>query len=123
MRILIFTACIFLLAACKDDDSIPKGIIAKDNMGKILWDMIEADQYSIQYLTKDSARKTLKAETMKLYEEIFRIHHISKEEFQKSFQFYTSHPDITKTMFDSLSARANRQRIDLYKRPNKLKPD
>ncbi|MBS1599601.1 MAG: DUF4296 domain-containing protein [Bacteroidetes bacterium] len=125
MRLIIFGVCLVLLTACNSDGDIPKGVIAKEEMGKIFWDMVQADQYAIQYLTKDSLKDKVKPETMKLYEEIFRIHHISKEEFKKSLEFYEAHPDITKSIFDSLSASANRRRIELFKnqtRPIK-KPD
>jgi|SRR5882724_6479075 len=120
MRLLIFIVWILFISGCKDDADIPKDIIARDKMGKILWDMIRADQFSIQYMVKDSARNNVKTETMKLYEEIFHIHHISREEFQKSFQFYIAHPNITKVMFDSLSAQTSRQRIELFKKPSKI---
>ena len=120
MRLMIFTTCLVLLFGCSGDDEIPKGIIGKDKMVKIFWDMIQADQFATQYLTKDSIKSKLKPETMKLYEEIFRIHHISKDEFKKSFAFYQAHPEITKVIFDSLSASANRQRIELFK--NQPKP-
>jgi hypothetical protein len=104
--------------SCTNKDSIPRGIIPKDKMEKILWDMIQADQFTAQYLLKDSARINTKMETMKLYAEVFQIHHVSKEEFQKSFSYYLSRPDITKNMFDSLSAHSNRHREELYKRPD-----
>jgi len=121
MRLLLLVLCLSIFAGCGNDDEIPKDVIAKDKMGKIFWDMIQADQYAIQYLTKDSARSKLMPETMKLYEEIFRIHHVSRQEFQKSFQFYQAHPALTKTIFDSLSVAATRQRVELFKSPPKTR--
>jgi hypothetical protein len=121
MRLFILTVCVIFFVGCKSDsDNIPKDIIAKDKMGKIFWDLIQADQFSIQYLVKDTARAKTRAETMRLYEEVFRIHHITKDEFKKSFQFYLAHPEITKSMFDSLSTSANRQRIEMFKNQPKL---
>jgi len=113
-QFVLFLSLLFVLS-CSDQNSVPKDIIAKDKMGKILWDLVQADQYSTQYLVKDSAKINVKQETMKLYEEVFRIHHITKDEFQKSFAFYLAHPDITKVMFDSISANANRQRMQVYR--------
>jgi len=121
MKLLIFTACLLCFAGCQNND-VPNSILNKDSMGKILWDIIRADQFSLQYLTKDSARVNVKAETMKLYEEVFRIHRVSRDEFQKSFQYYLAHPDITKIMFDSLSAQANRQRAEVFKTPSRTNP-
>jgi hypothetical protein len=115
-RFLYFILCVTFFASCSDDrDEIPKDVIAKDKMQKIFWDITLADQFSIQYLSKDTAKAKVRMETMKLYEEVFRIHHITKAEFQKSFQFYQSHPEISKSMFDSLSARANRERLTMFR--------
>jgi Domain of unknown function (DUF4296) len=120
MRRLIFIAVIsFFWSACSDSSNIPKNIIGKEKMGKILWDIVQADQFSNEYLKKDSGRMNVKVETMKLYDQVFLIHHVSREEFEKSYQFYLDHPDITKLMFDSLSAKANRQRNEMYRHPNK----
>jgi len=75
---------------------------------------MQADQYAAGYLVKDSAKVNVKMETLKLYEEVFRLHKVTREEFRKSFQFYQDHPDITRTLFDSLIARGNRMRSESY---------
>ncbi len=121
MRLAVISFCLLLLAACTNDGGVPRDIIGRDEMGKILWDVIQADQFSTIYLAKDSSKTNVKAETMKLYEEVFRLHHITREEFQKSYQYYLSHPDISKVMFDSLSARASKRRPEIYQHPPKLK--
>jgi len=127
MRSLIFIFAIsFFWVACSDSNAIPKNIIAKEKMEKILWDIIQADNFSTEYLKKDSGRINVKFETMKLYDQIFLLHHVSRQDFEKSYQFYLEHPDITKPMFDSLSARGNRQRNEKYRYPSRppslLKP-
>ena len=61
-------------------------------------------------------------ETLKLYEEVFRLHKVSREEFRNSFQFYQDHPDITRVLFDSLIARGNRMRSDSYTHPTTPTP-
>ncbi|MDO6429685.1 DUF4296 domain-containing protein [Flavitalea sp. BT771] len=122
MRIVAGLLCMLLVAACSEKDKIPSGVIGKEEMEKILWDMMLADQYSANYLVKDSARVNVKMETLKLYEEVFRLHKVSRDEFRKSFQFYQERPDITRTMFDSLLAKGNRARIENYTRPPATPP-
>jgi Domain of unknown function (DUF4296) len=123
MRMLICIVVIsFIWIACSDSNAIPKNIIDRDKMEKILWDIIQADQYSNQYLKKDSSRINVKMETMKLYDQIFLIHHVSRESFKKSYDFYIEHPDITKPIFDSLSARASKQRNESYRHLSKPLP-
>jgi hypothetical protein len=124
MRTLgIFLLFLFFLSACTDRGGVPGNVIAKDSMASVMWDILQADQFSTYYLTKDST-KDIKKETMKLYGAIFQMHHVSRDEFQKSLQFYYSRPDLNKLIFDSLAARANRQRGDMYKsHPPAKKPD
>lgn len=101
--------------SCANRDKIPSGIIPKNEMQKVLWDMIQADQFSKQFIVRDSVKKkNLNLEMMKLYDEVFQIHHITKDEFQKSYQFYISRPDILKIVFDSLSAQGNRRMQEIY---------
>jgi hypothetical protein len=114
-----YIALIFFCSTigCVNKDSVPSGIIPKTEMQKVLWDMIQADQFSKQFLVKDSAKKRVSFETMKLYDQVFQIHHITKDQFQKSYQFYISRPDILKILFDSLSAQGNRRLQEVYQSP------
>jgi hypothetical protein len=103
------------LTGCSNKDKIPSSIISKNEMQNILWDMIQADQYAKQFIVKDSAKRNVSAETMKLYDEIFQIHHITQQEFQKSYQFYMGRPDLLKIIFDSLALQGNRHMQEIYK--------
>jgi hypothetical protein len=106
-----------MVAGCSEKDKVPSGVIAKDEMEKILWDMMLADQYSANYIVKDSAKVNVKIETLKLYEDVFRLHKVTRDEFRKSFEYYQGRPDITRTMLDSLQAKGNRARAENYTRP------
>jgi hypothetical protein len=86
-------------------------------MENILWDMIQADQFSAMYLVKDSAHLNIKTENLRLYQEVFRLHQVSREDFRKSFQYYQDRPDLIKTVFDSLLSRGNRLRTESYNKP------
>jgi hypothetical protein len=112
LLLLCLVAIVLGLISCTDKDKIPKGVLPKDKMESVLWDMLEAERYRTTFI-KDSAK--IKTETFKLYAEVFAIHQITKDQFIKSYKFYMSRPDIARDMFDSLSTRANRRREDLYK--------
>jgi hypothetical protein len=122
MRIIAGLIAMLLLAACTDKDRLPSGIIEKDKMGQILWDMMEADQYASIYLAKDTARANIKMETLKLYQEVFQLHHVTREEFSKSFTWYRERPDLTRGLFDSLLAKGNRLRTESYSKPQPAAP-
>jgi len=112
LLLLCLGAIVLGLISCTDKDKLPKGVLPKDKMETVLWDMLQAERYRATFL-KDSAK--MKTETFKLYAEVFAIHQITKDQFIKSYKFYMSRPDIARDMFDSLSTRANRRREDMYK--------
>jgi Domain of unknown function (DUF4296) len=138
LGVLLFTA-----AGCSDKNNIPSGILSREKMEGVLWDMIQADQYSTLYLAKDSARMAkdsthlakdsthlakdstrinLKMETLRLYEQVFRLHQVSREEFRKSYQYYLDHPALNQVLFDSLTVKGARLRTESYSRPVPFRP-
>ncbi len=108
---LIFAAAI----ACTDSQKIPEGIIDKPKMEKILWDMLQADRFVNFYVTnKNDSSLEKKKEASLVYERVFQMHGITREEFVKSYKFYLSRPDITKVLFDSIAARGEKRRSEVY---------
>ena len=110
-----FAFLLFINTACSKNDKIPPDVLGMEKMEKVLWDMIQADRFASQYLAKDSARKNIRKETIVLYEHVFQLNKITKDEFVKSYKYYLSRPDITKVIFDSLATRAIRRKEEVYK--------
>jgi hypothetical protein len=81
-------------------------VLSENKMRAVMWDMIRADQYVADFLLKDSTHNK-KEESVKLYEEIFRIHKITREQFKKSLDYYSSQPDLFRPIVDSLAKRKN----------------
>jgi|CXWL01.1.fsa_nt_gi hypothetical protein len=96
--ILIFTP------GCKNKNRIPNDVLPQKKMQVILWDMMRADQYLNDYVLNKDTSLNRASESLKYYQQIFAIHKINREEFQRSFSFYSSHPDLLKTIMDSISA-------------------
>ena len=65
-------------------------------------------------LKKDTM--SLKLLSTQAFQQVFDLYHITKEEFYKSYRYYEEHPDKNNILMDSLSAYANRQRQELYKK-------
>jgi len=103
-----------LIISCSNRTGIPKDILAPDSMELVMRDVLMASQYSSQYIAKDSLRPDKWKANQQMLEDVFKIHHITKETFKQSLQFYESRPDLNKKIFDSLSAYANRHQKDLY---------
>ena len=79
-----------------------KDILPENEMRQVIWDMMRADQYVAGFRLKDSTHNK-RNESIRLYEEIFRIHKITREQFKTSFDYYTSRPDLFRPIIDSLS--------------------
>ena len=116
--VLMMLLCCAVGAGCSDKNSVPGGILSTDKMEQVMWDMAQADQYAALYVAKDSAHIDRKAETMRLYAEVLRLHQVKPEEFRKSYRYYLSHPDLNQLLFDSVVARGVRARTEMYDRPS-----
>ncbi len=104
------------VSSCSDKNSVPAGVLPHEKMEAVMWDVIQSEQYSASYLAKDSAHINLKLENLRLYDEVFRLHQVSREEFRRSYQYYMSRADIAQVLFDSLLAKGNRLRTESYSR-------
>lgn len=117
MRLLFF---LLLFCSCSNNSSVPKGVLPPKKMEAVLYDAILADEWVGFASLQDSTFRPFSKSTA-LYDSILHIHDITKETFQKSFQFYQQHPDILKEILESL-----RQKTDttLNKKPlvKRLKP-
>ncbi len=99
--ILIMLISIFFIS-CKE--SVPPGIIKPQKMQRILWDVFRADALS-QQIAKNDSTKLSPDENARLIKKVFLIHNITEEQFEKSYSYYIHHPDIIRTMLDSLNAQ------------------
>src|SRR5579872_3935993 len=116
----LLTVVCLILSACRSKNSVPSGILPREKMEQVMWDMVMADQYA-SYLAKDSAHLDLKLERLRLYEQVFRLHDISRDKFRKSYAYYLEHPELNQVLFDSLTDLGNRLRTEAYSHPT-VKP-
>ena len=100
--------CWILWAVCTGCHSASRDIIPLTKMTRVMWDMIQVDEFATGFVAKDSA-KNLKLERMKMYQQVFTLHQVSQKDYYASLKYYTAQPDLFKTMIDSLSARATRE--------------
>jgi hypothetical protein len=113
-RMVCFLLMISVFIACGDKEK-SENIIPKPQMEKIIWDLVQADEFVQSFMLKDTNKININAERYKLYEQVFRLHNTTKEQFKKSYDYYASRPSEGKVIFDSLSAKANRRIQETYK--------
>ena len=101
--LLLLISCV-TLAACTKKSTIPRDVLSQKKMQAVLWDMMRADQFLTDFVINKDTTANRDTESIRLYSEIFAIHHISKKEFQRSFAFYNSHPAFLKPIMDSIAA-------------------
>jgi Domain of unknown function (DUF4296) len=94
---------VMLLTGCKSRNTVPRGVLPPDKMEAVMWDMMRADQFLVDYVFNRDTAKNNKTETLKLYQQVFAIHKIDKETFQQSFAYYQAHPDLLRSIMDSIA--------------------
>jgi hypothetical protein len=109
MRLAFLATLVIAITACSSS-AVPGDIIEPHKMKLIVYDLIRADEWTNLRASTDTAFKK-DVEVMKIYKQVFSIHHINHKEFYKSYRYYQAHPDINKALFDSLISHANRKRL------------
>ena len=102
IRCILIIATSVLFYSCKE--TVPSGIIKQNKMQEVLWDMLRADALSHQIANSDST-KLPDDERAKLTRQVFIIHNITENQFDKSYSYYTQHPEIMRNMLDSLNSQ------------------
>lgn len=123
MRWIAGCIIILFIAACTDNKKIPPDIISRPKMEKLMWDMLQADRFVNSYImTKADSPDVKNRKAVTFYEKVFKLHDVTSEEFAKSYKFYLGRPDLMKQMFDSISGRAEKMRVDVYKSMSRKNP-
>ena len=104
--------CCLLGEACRRTSPSGQEILSKDTMRVVLWEMFQADSYNETRSYKDTNYRHDTAYAS-LYLRIFNSHHLSREQFADSYDYYLSDPASMKEIIDSLNDKATR---DLQKR-------
>ena len=107
--ISILLIVLALLCSCNKKDKLPEGILKSEKMQVVLWDIIKAEAYTTEFIKKDTA-KNADAENLKLQQQIFAIHKISKTDFYNSYDYYKTNAPAFKKIMDSMTTQAERNK-------------
>lgn len=118
-QVLIYCS-IILLISCSDKNNIPEGVLSPKKMQAVLTDILVTDVLNSERILKDSALK-LPAENASYFLKIFQLHNTTRNEFNRSYNFYLKRPDLLKVITDSVSSDISRRNQNLNKGPDSLK--
>ena len=110
MRIILLLVGLALINSCGNKEKIPDGILKPQKMQAVLWDVIKADAFTAEFIKKDST-KNATAENLKLQQQIFAIHKVSKADFYNSYDYYKTNTVVFKKIVDSMIAHAERKNV------------
>ncbi len=113
MRLLLLLFWISLFAgSCSDKKKIPNGVLPPEKMQAVLTDILIADALNSERIVKDSTLKWPN-ENASGFLKVFQLHHTTKNEFNRSYNFYLKRPDLFKVITDSVSSVINRKNLAL----------
>jgi hypothetical protein len=92
---------LFFAVACTHKEKVPAYVLSPKQMQQILIDGFRADEMAGYYMIQDTSYNGIAKRSM-MYNTIFKVHHVTKEQFKNSLQYYESHPDMLKAVLDSM---------------------
>lgn len=117
MNKILIMVCLFFLLSCNRDDT-PKGIINKDQMVNVLFDMGITDAYLNQIYVPDSLQR--QAHTR--YNYVFKKNNIDSAKFTKSLKYYSLRTTELNEIFSKVTDSLIRlQKADSVKTAKKIK--
>ena len=122
MRKRYFIAFFFVVSgfACKFSSGKQK-ILTVDTIKVIMWDLLRADELYIRNTIKDSTAR-IRKDNIRMFEEIYALHHVTKGQFDSSFKYYEAHPVVFKQLIDSLDNYATREKMKLSNNHGQAQP-
>jgi|SRR5688572_292709 len=109
MRKLIAGLAVITFIACNKGDNVPKGVLEREQMQAVMWDILQADEFLKDYMLNKDTTLNDTLESIKIYERVFRFHKTTRDVFDSSFSYYRTHPKLMKEVLDSLQVRSQRQ--------------
>lgn len=111
---------ILFVTSCAQKTKLPETILPPEKMDKLLMDMLRAEEFFNQKQSDSAFRDSFNR--VHLYQSVLATHNITKEDFKKSFIYYESHPELLKTVLDSMHGQANKRTDSVIKIQRLKKP-
>lgn len=114
MRKIIFFFIIVVAAVSCNKNKVPTGILPPEKMEAVMWDMMQADEFVKGFIIPYDSLANDTTASIYIYKKVFQLNNISKEEYEKSFEYYKVHTLLMKEVLDSLNVKAQKAPTELY---------
>lgn len=108
-KIVILLTGLSLLSSCGNKDKLPAGVLKPEKMQAVLWDVVKADVFTAEFIKKDSSKNPTD-ENLKLQQQIFAIHKVTKADFYASYNYYKTNTAEFKKIIDSMVTHTERKK-------------
>ena len=103
-KLLLLTPPVLMLVACRHE-GLPAGVLTGEQMVDFLTDAYQLEGF---YAVETRYRYDVLTErTLEQYDSILTVHGLSREQVERSFDYYSRHLDAYGTIHDSVVARAH----------------
>lgn len=109
---------VFFFAGCNGAYTSSADILGKKKMQDVLWDIVQAEAYTKKIIQKDSSKNNAE-ENVKLQQQIFTKHNVTKEDFYSSYRYYQNHPSEMQSILDSIVSVQRQVEMERYTKPLK----
>lgn len=99
--IVAFLLISVFISCGKKTVSIPSDVLPKKQMIEVMTDVQLAEAAKDVAMSEDKTKNTIQ----EYYAFIFNKHRITKEQFQKSFDFYKTHPELMEEIYSEVINR------------------
>ncbi len=103
MRFSLVFILLTVLVCCTRN-RLPEDVLPQARMQAVLWDMMRADEFLMNYASKDSGFNRLQR-SIELYQQVYAIHKTNGEQFEKSLNYYKRNQELFKVILDSLDKK------------------
>ena len=117
MKQLSFLIVCIICFGCGDGKKAPSNLLAKEKMQLVMWDLLEANSFTQRYMKMDTLKNPA-IENLQMQQQIFQLHKINKDDFYRSYDYYSSHPDEMRILLDSIVAIGERNKIQMIELHN-----
>lgn len=103
MKFLYSVLVVFIFSAC-NDKAVPADILPQQKMEKILWELLEADEWALHNYPLDTTAR--KQAALQHYATIYQMNGVDAATFRRSYDYYSERPALLSPVLDSVRNRA-----------------